>query len=74
MKKLYRSEDNKVIAGILGGIGEYFDIDPVIIRVFFIFLAFATGLLPFIIAYIVALFVVPKRPHAHVDTSRAESE
>lgn len=62
MKKLYRSQDNKVIAGILGGIGEYFDVDPVVIRVLFVFAAFATGVLPFVVAYIVALFIVPKRP------------
>ncbi len=62
MKKLYRSQENKVIAGILGGIGEYFEIDPVVIRVLFIFVAFATGLLPFVVAYIVALFIVPKHP------------
>jgi len=66
MKKLYRSKDNKVVAGILGGIGEYFNIDPVVIRLLFIFLAFATGVFPFLVAYLVALFVVPKRP-AHSD-------
>ena len=32
-KQLYRSRSNKVIAGVCGGIGEYFNIDPVIIRV-----------------------------------------
>jgi len=62
MEELYRSAANKVVAGILGGIGEYFEIDPVVIRVLFVFLAFATGVIPFIVAYIVALFVVPKRP------------
>ena len=72
MKKLYRSEENKVVAGILGGIGEYFEIDPVVIRVFFVFLAFATGVIPFVVAYIVALFVVPKRPHTHMDASHSE--
>lgn len=62
MKKLYRSQENKIVAGILGGIGEYFNIDPVIVRVLFVFLAFATGVLPFIVAYIVTLFIIPKHP------------
>ena len=58
--KLYRSEDNKVLLGICGGIGEYLNIDPVIIRlilVALIFLGFSG-----IIAYIVAAFIIPKRP------------
>lgn len=67
MKKLYRSKENKVIAGILGGIGEYFDIDPVVIRVLFVFVAFATGVLPFVVAYIVALFIVPKPSQVSVE-------
>lgn len=62
MKKLYRSQHNKVLAGILGGIGEYFDVDPIVIRVFFVFFAFAAGILPFVIAYIICLFLIPKRP------------
>jgi len=33
MKKLYKSDTNKVFAGVIGGIEEYFDIDPVILRV-----------------------------------------
>ena len=59
-KKLYRSEDNKIFLGICGGIGEYFGVDPVVIRVIFVGLIFAgfSGIL----AYIVAAFVVPKPP------------
>ena len=59
-KKLYRSEDHKIFLGICGGIGEYFGVDPVVIRVIFVGLIFAgfSGIL----AYIVAAFVVPKPP------------
>ena len=57
MKRLYRSSTNKVIAGVCGGIGEYFDIDPVIIRlVWILFLFIGAG----IIAYIIAWIVIPK--------------
>ncbi len=62
MKHLYRSEKNKVWAGILGGIGEYLEVDPVLIRVIFVFLMIITGVFPGIIAYFICLFIVPQRP------------
>ena len=62
MKKLYRSEKNKVWKGIIGGFGEYFTIDPVLLRIIFIFFVLATGLIPGVITYIIALFIVPKKP------------
>ncbi|HUI31734.1 MAG TPA: PspC domain-containing protein [Candidatus Acidoferrales bacterium] len=57
-RRLYRSRKNRVIAGVAGGLGEYFDIDPVFIRVIFVVatLAGASGLL----AYIILWIVVPK--------------
>lgn len=61
MKKLYRSEENKVLAGIIGGIGEYFDIDPVILRLIVILIALSTAIVPATIAYIISLFIVPKK-------------
>ena len=61
IKRLYRSKDNRVIAGILGGIGEYLNIDPVVIRVAFIALTVFTGIVPGIIFYIVALLIVPEK-------------
>jgi phage shock protein C len=42
-KKLYRSRTEKIIAGVCGGLGEYFNLDPLIFRVIFIALAFAGG-------------------------------
>jgi len=62
MKKLYRSRENKIFGGIIGGIGEYFDVDPTVLRLIFIFLVLATGIAPGIIVYIAALFIVPKKP------------
>jgi phage shock protein PspC (stress-responsive transcriptional regulator) len=49
-----------MIAGVCGGLGEYFDIDPVIIRLIFIILAFANGI--GIIAYIFFWIALPKGP------------
>jgi phage shock protein C len=61
MKRLYRSRENKIFGGIIGGIGEYFDIDPTVLRLIFVFIVLATGIMPGIIAYIAALFIVPKK-------------
>lgn len=61
MKKLYRSETNKVFAGIIGGIGEYFDVDPVLLRVLWLLILASTGIIPGLIVYLIAIFVVPKK-------------
>ncbi|MBD3171114.1 PspC domain-containing protein [Candidatus Bathyarchaeota archaeon] len=61
-KKLYRSHQNRVIAGICGGIGEYMNIDPNVIRLLWILFVFAGG--AGILAYIVAYFVIPARPRS----------
>ena len=64
MKHLYRSETNKVFGGVLGGLGEYFEVDPVILRLAFVFLLLATALVPGMLAYLAALLIVPRRPPA----------
>jgi len=62
MKKLYRSQDNKVFAGIVGGLGEYFDFDPVFLRIVWLFLTVFTGFFPGAIVYMASVFVVPRKP------------
>ncbi len=59
MKQLYRSETNRVWKGVLGGFGEYFDIDPTLLRVLFVVFVLATGFFPGVIAYIIATFLMP---------------
>lgn len=60
MKHLYRSQTNKIFAGVLGGIGEYFAVDPVIIRLAYVTFTAVTGVAPGVVIYLVAIFVVPK--------------
>jgi len=58
-KKLYRLRENRMIAGVCGGIAEYFNIDPTIIRIIWIlfgFFTYGTG----VIAYIIAIIVIPE--------------
>ncbi|MGB3366328.1 MAG: PspC domain-containing protein [Acidaminobacteraceae bacterium] len=60
-KKLYRSSKDSLLAGVCGGIGEYSNIDPTIVRLltaFLFFGSFGTGL----IIYLVAAIIVPRRP------------
>jgi len=60
MKKIYRSQKDKKIAGILGGLGELFNIDPTLLRLAFVFIGLATGIIPIIIAYVIGWIIIPK--------------
>jgi phage shock protein C len=62
VKKLYRSRTNKVLAGVCGGIAEYFNIDPVLVRLIAVAVTLASGIGPGLIAYLVAYFIIPERP------------
>lgn len=59
-KRLYKSKNNRIIAGVCGGIGEYFNVDPTLIRLIAVISAFVTfGVLIYIIA---ALFIPSYAP------------
>ena len=60
MKRLYRSRKNRMIGGVCGGIAEYFAIDPVIVRLIAVALFFVGG--SAVLAYIIALIVIPYEP------------
>jgi len=57
-KKLYRSKTNRVIFGVCGGLGEYFETDPLIVRILFVILSLING--AGIIAYLILAVVVPE--------------
>lgn len=59
-KRLYRSYTDKMLGGVCGGLGEYFDIDPVIVRVLFIVAVLFGG--GGILAYIILWIVIPQKP------------
>lgn len=59
-KRLYRSYTDKMLGGVCGGLGEYFDIDPVIIRVLFVVAVLFGG--GGILAYIILWIVIPQKP------------
>lgn len=60
-KRLYRSTKNKIFGGVIGGLGEYFDVDPVLLRVVWVFILVFTGFVPGIIVYLIALFIIPAK-------------
>lgn len=72
-KKLTRSYDKKMIAGICGGLAEYFDIDVSIVRLLFIAVALVSALLPMALFYVIAWIVVPLRS-AEAPAVKSESE
>ena len=59
VKRLYRSRENKIIGGVMGGIGEYLDVDPVAVRAAYVIAALLSGIMPLLIAYIILLSIIP---------------
>lgn len=70
--RLYRSRDDRMIAGVAGGVAEHLDADPSIIRIVWALLIFLTGGLALLV-YIVMAVVVPERP-AGMDPAMTPSE
>jgi phage shock protein C len=64
MKRLYLSDTNKKLAGVCGGLGEYFDSDPTLIRLLAVVIALPTGVIPMVIAYVIAWMIIPRKPAA----------
>ena len=58
-KRLTKSDDNRVLCGVCGGIGEYFNIDPVVIRLLWVVFCSLGG--SAIIAYIIAAIIIPSK-------------
>lgn len=58
-KRLYRINEGKVIAGVCGGVAEYFNIDPTVVRVIWAILGLSGG---GVLAYIIAALIMPVKP------------
>lgn len=57
MKKLYRTESDKMLCGVCGGIAEYFNLDPSLIRILWVIFTLCGG--AGILAYIIAAIILP---------------
>lgn len=71
-KRLYRSKDERMISGVCGGLGKYFNVDPTLIRLLFVITAAAGG--PGLIAYIILAIVVPEEPASSAAPPSASAE
>ncbi len=65
MKRLYLSDSDRKIAGLCGGLGEYFEIDSTIIRLIVIVLCIATAFIPVLFGYLLGWIIVPRQPVQH---------
>ncbi len=59
MKQLRRSKTQVMLAGVLGGIAEYSNVDVTVVRLLFVLLAVFTAGIPMLILYIIAFFIMP---------------
>ena len=68
--RLVRSQTDRRIAGVCGGLADYFDVDPTIVRVAWVIVSIIPGAVVFgVIAYLVAWFIIPRAPMATLHTS-----
>jgi phage shock protein C len=70
-RQLYRSRNNRMIGGICAGLGEYFNIDPTLIRLAFVFFSLIGFAGAMLIAYLIMLMVVPEEPLLTVTSTPA---
>lgn len=67
-RKLYRSREDRIITGVCGGLGEYFTVDPILIRLVFVLLAIMGG--HGILLYLLLAIIVPVQPGESVNVDR----
>jgi phage shock protein C len=58
-RRLTRSSRHKMIAGVCGGLAEYFQLDPTVVRVAYVLISIVSVAFPGILAYIILMFVMP---------------
>jgi phage shock protein PspC (stress-responsive transcriptional regulator) len=72
--RLVRSSTDRRIAGVCGGLAEYFDVDPTIVRITWVIISIICGAVIFgVVAYLVAWFIIPPAPIATLHTSPSTS-
>ncbi len=72
MKRLYLSSADKKLGGVCGGIAEYMELDPTIVRLLTVVLGLITAVIPVLIGYIIAWIIIPRKPAAPAGIPGAE--
>jgi phage shock protein C len=68
-KKLMRTRSDRKIGGVCAGMGHYFDLDVIVVRLIWAFLTLISGIVPGIVVYVLAWIIVPQEPDAHAATA-----
>jgi len=63
-KRLYRSRSDRMIGGVMGGLADYLNVDPTLVRIGYAILTLATGVGTGIVLYLVAMFVIPEQGYS----------
>jgi phage shock protein C len=71
-KQLFRSRTNKKIAGVCGGIAEYFNIDPTVVRLIWVLFTLTYGI--GFVAYIVAVIIIPEQNTGNFGFSQGQNQ
>jgi len=61
-RRLYRSRKDRKVAGVLGGIADYFGLDAAFIRVLYVIATVLTAFAPLMFLYVMMVFIIPVRP------------
>jgi phage shock protein C len=61
-KRLYRSLSQKMLAGVCGGLAEYFDLDVSLVRLVFVGIGIISAFIPMFVFYVIAWIVIPVEP------------
>lgn len=74
-KRLYRSKTNRIFAGVCGGLGEYLQVDPVLLRLIWVLITVVSGFFPGLIGYIIAVMIIPEEvPKVHEQKPASEQK
>lgn len=72
-RRLTRSVLDRKIAGVCGGCAEYFGMDSTILRILWVFVTLATGILPGVLAYVVGWILMPQAPYITAPVAAAHT-
>ncbi len=68
VKRLYRSRDERMVAGVCGGLAEYTNLDPTIVRLLFVGVSILGAAPGMVLAYLAMMIVVPEEPILEVSS------
>ena len=60
VRRLYRSQKDRMVGGVCGGLGDFFKVDPIIFRLIFVLMLFGVG--SGVLVYIVMMLIIPEEP------------